>query len=192
MAKCPKFEQKGWFSDYYCGYMKKIIRDDVYRRYCRDNYQRCSVYMQNQPSSCYLTTITCNILGKDDNDIVLDKLRNFRDDVLQKDEKYDKILKDYDVIGPVIAEEIRNDNNAYDIASKIYNKNLLNICYKIDNKEYEEAVNKYFGMTYYLMLYYGLTDKYWNIQKNGYGYKEEIDIKKSGHGKKRVLVKESQ
>lgn len=190
MAKCPKFEQKGWFSDYYCGYLKIIVRDDVYSRYCRDNYQKCSIYMQNQPSSCYLTTITCNVLGKNDDDLVLDTLRGFRDNVLQQDEKYVEILKNYDVIGPIIADEIRNDSNAYELASELYYKHLLNICYKVGNGEYDEAVKKYYAMTYYLMLYYGLTDKYWNIQKDDYGYNDKIDIKKSGHGKKKVLIYE--
>ena len=68
---------------------------------------------------------------------------------------------------------------------------MLNICYKVDNEEYDDAVNKYFIMTYYLMLYYGLTDKYWDIKKDSYGYTDfELDRSNSGHGERKVLVKE--
>ena len=58
---------------------------------------------------CYLTTMLCNILNLPDNNIYLETIRIFRANVLQKDEKYKKLIVEYDVIGPVIANALNND-----------------------------------------------------------------------------------
>ena len=57
----------------------------------------------NPGGGCYITTMICDVLGKEDTCEALEVLRSFRNDVLQKDEKYAPILYEYDVVGPKIA-----------------------------------------------------------------------------------------
>lgn len=44
-----------------------------------------------------------------DNNIYLETMRNFRENVLQKDEKYKSLLVQYDIIGPKIAQYLMLD-----------------------------------------------------------------------------------
>lgn len=69
------------------GVVKKDCRvdDGTYRKYCRDyNYDECPIYKHQESSSCFITTVACQILGKEDNDPVLNDFRKFRGNILQK------------------------------------------------------------------------------------------------------------
>ena len=111
----------GIFGDYYCDKEKCKVSDDYYQKYCKGyNYNNCPNFKKNNDSGCFLTTIVCNILKKEDNDIVLDKMRMFRDNVLQKDIHYMDILKDYDNIGPVIAQCMILDKDKMKLAEGLY------------------------------------------------------------------------
>ena len=74
---------------------------------------------KNSGGGCYLTTMLCNILGMDDNNIYLKTLRDFRNNILQKDEKNKQLLIEYDIVGPKIAEALNSDPLKNKIA-KIY------------------------------------------------------------------------
>lgn len=58
---------------------------------------------------CYITTVMCDILGYSDHCFVLNEMRNLRNNVMKKDEKYFDILSECDIIGPVIAKYIREE-----------------------------------------------------------------------------------
>lgn len=146
-------------------------------------------YSQDHQTHCYLTTILCNILNIPDNNIYLETLRNFRKNVLQKDEKYKKLLVEYDIIGPKISQFLSMDPMKEEIANKYFNKYIIPITELLNNKQYELAINTYILMTNSLSFLYNLN--YISISK------EEIDsadISKSGHGiyktKKLFLIKE--
>lgn len=195
MDKCPYFEMKSAIFcgvDYHCKASKNNnnVRDDVYYKYCKNNYKNCSIYMQNKPQSgCYLTTITCNILGKQDNDRVLNNIRMFRNNILQKEQKYEEILKNYDIMGPIISKKLISDPNKKEIASNLYNNFLNIISNQIENREYESAINAYWMMTSFLIMWYNLSNEYQFLQNINYGYEEDILRDASGHGKKRILKK---
>ena len=198
---------------YFCGDHKcslagrygERITDSQYASYCKYNGYKCDKLKNNKnktnqnthnpnnnntSSSCFITTVVCNILGKKDNDKLLNNLRFFRDNVLQQDkEKYTEILQSYDTVGPIIANCIINDKNKSEMSNGLYNIVLKPISKLIEQNKYNEACEKYYLMTLSLINYYGLKNQYNNITDNNYGYEREIDIKKSGHGKKRVLQK---
>lgn len=186
---CPYYEYKsGLFSgDYWCDKKDCAVNDDIYYQYCRNyDYSSCPIYKHTESSGCFLTTIVCNLLGKSDNDTILNDFRNFRNHILQKQEKYYDILKEYDTIGPVIKDAILIDSNRQIIANGIYQNGLLPIHHLIQQKNYDQAVENYYVMTLMLINYYGLKKEYNQLKDKNY-YNLNFDPTKAGHGRRRTI-----
>ncbi len=123
---------------------------------------------------CYLTTITCEMLGFDDNCDVLETLRRLRKDFMQRDPKYRDLLFEYDTVGPKIAEAIREDAD-YELINGMYDFYILPVVDKVKEKKYDDAVDKYVKMTRALENYYGI-----NFDGK---VSENYDYTTGGHGK---------
>ena len=170
--------------DYWCKKTDTRVDDNTYQKYCKNyNYDECPVYKHNESSGCFITTVTCEILGRQDDSVVMNDLRKFRDEVLHSDEKYNDILKEYDVIGPILADCIKIDPQREIMADGLYNNALVPIHELVNNKEYDKAVEKYYLMTLMLIKYYGLKHIYNSVKDDDYGYKS-FDPSVSGHGRK--------
>lgn len=185
---CTFYKWKGGFfsGDYWCDKKDCRVDEETYRKYCRNyDYRNCPIFKKNDDTGfCYITTIVCNILSRDDNDRVLNVLRWFRDSILQNNEKYYGILKDYDNIGPIIASFLENDRDCIQMSTYLYSI-LERISNNIENKNYDRAVTEYEVMTLSLINYYRLKHLY-NLNKDSdYDY-EMFDSKTSGHGKKKI------
>jgi len=149
--------------------MKKedYVNSDTYYRYCRNySYDECPIYKYEETSGCYLTTIVCSILKKDDNNKILNTLRNFRDNTLQKNSKYYDILKAYDIIGPIISNKIANDNDKEIMSNYLYNTFLIPISNFLEDRNDEKAIESYKIMTLSLINYYGIKKIYNNMNYN--------------------------
>lgn len=178
-----------WNGDYWCNKDNRRVSDSEYYKYCRNySYSDCPTYKKQDSTGCYLTTIVCHILGKNDNDIVLNKMRKFRDRILQKDKKYELLLKDYDTIGPLISGYIASDYFNNYLSEKLYNRILVPIVKQLDKKQYEGAVKMYENMTLSLINYYGLNNIYNDLKENEY-YLESFDQSIAGHGRNNYLAK---
>lgn len=182
----------GFFGDYWCDKKNEQIDSDIYSRYCRGySYDECPIYKQSDYSSgCFLTTIVCDILKRDDHDSVLNTMRGFRDNVLQKDQKYFNILKDYDYIGPLLAYKLSQDSKREMIASKIYDYSLTRIAVQINKQNYEQAVTLYQAMTLFFIDHYGFRENYEENRNTEYEIRE-FDPQTAGHGilQKKILIK---
>ena len=176
----------GIFGDYWCDKKDHRVDSDTYYKYCRDyNYSDCPVYKRDSSSSpCFITTIVCDILGKNDDDKVLNNLRMFRGNILQKDKEYYEILMDYDTIGPVIACCISHDKEKEKMAQGLYDIVLSKVSKNIEEKDYEKAINNYQVMVLSLISYYGLKKEYNYERDNNYDL-SNFDAKNAGHGRKR-------
>ena len=148
-------------NDYYCSKNSNYVNSDTYYKYCRNyDYDDCPVYKRNDSTSgCYLTTIVCSVLNKEDDNKVLNSLRNFRDHTLQKNKEY------------------------YDMSNYLYEKFLKPISKLIEEKKDIEAIERYKIMTLALINYYGIKKIYNNIDYNI----PNFNPKTSGHGKKLAL-----
>lgn len=73
-------------------------------------------------------------------------LHNFRKDVLEKDDKYTPMLIKYDIIGPVIAKCILDDQDSLELCEKLAREFLVDIIFMIKEKKYDLAVSKYNDM----------------------------------------------
>lgn len=133
-------------------------------------------------SGCYLTTITCALLGMPDNNIYLKTLREFRDNVMQKDPKYFKLLAQYDIVGPVIARRLAEDPARGQIAKNLLELGIKTTVLQIKENKYDEAVQTYSTMTE--LLIDGCRIKREAISSEVIN---SMDIAKSGHGK--VMLK---
>lgn len=193
-------DRSGWFStNYKCNVSGEEvdIPSSYLENYCKYDYMasKCPFYSQNYSTGgCFITTVTCNILNKADDNEVMNGLRKFRDEVLQKDEKYEEILKNYDVVGPIIATKLYNDENREKIAETIYEHVLTPISKMVKEEKNDEAVEAYYQMTLLFINYYGLKHPYNYIAEHDFGYQEgEFNQKTAGHGKKsKKYIKEQE
>ena len=150
------------------------------RAYSRDSSVAKSAYdysKDKSSSGCFLTTMICSILNLPDNNTYLETIRNFRNQVLQKDDKFKPILVEYDIIGPKISEALNNDPLKNKIASKYFENYIKPITILINNKDFNGAINLYITMTNNLKNLYGLG----NINISSIEI-DASDIKESGHG----------
>jgi len=135
---------------------------------------------REQSSGCYITTIVCEKLGYSDDCGVLNSLRGFRDNVMQKNCKYCKTLFEYDVIGPKIAGMIQNDKDTdQELWISFYNFYLLQTAMLVNENKYEEAISRYTEMVNSLKDYYGIKEE---ILEVAYDY----DMINGGHGKMKI------
>ncbi len=111
-------------------------------------------------SSCYITTVVCKILGFADDCGMLRNLRDFRDNILQKNEQYVPLLFEYDTVGPQIAECLEKDyqetNGDSELATNLFNFYIQPTASLIEQGNYDEAVSRYQEMTKGLEEYYGI------------------------------------
>lgn len=184
--------QGGFFGDYWCDKKNTKVDSDIYERYCKSwSYDECPIYKEKgYTGGCFLTTVVCDVLKKDDKDIVLETMRNFRNNVLQKNQQYFNILKDYDYIGPVLAYKFGQDENREEIAQRVYQGPLLTITSLINKKEYKQAIECYQSMTLSFIDHYGFRETYEKNRKMEYELRE-FNPETAGHGvlQKRLFQK---
>lgn len=162
---CENIKPNDYKEDYYgkkryyckekCEYRKLdegICRDVLISR---SNYDKLGSY---SPSGCYITTIICEILGYDDNCEVLNVLRNFRDKYLKLNlDKYLGILQQYDFIGPIISEGLRNLEDKEKFSLMLLKNYLIPCTKEIKNNNYEMAILIYKEMVMLLIDKFNIT-----------------------------------
>lgn len=134
-----------------------------------------------EKQSCYITTIICGKLNFDDNCDILNVLREFRENIIQRDCKYCDILLEYDMIGPKIADMIKGDKDTdKDVWQLIYNGYLLPTANLIMKTRYDEAILRYKRMINILKKHYGISESLDEIIGN-------YDIIIGEHGKVKFI-----
>ncbi len=167
---CDKKYERHYPLDNACGSFTKA--------YSRSNgeIRNAIDFYNSKTSSCYITTMLCNILKLSDSNYYLNTLRNFRNNYLIKDYKYKNILIEYDIIGPVIANMLIDDSKKSFVAARMFYNYIQPIVSLIKDHMYVDAINSYKMMI--------------NILKKRYDINliptidqiENGDIEKSGHG----------
>lgn len=112
------------------------------------NYHE-QIYRIYNPSACYITTAMVHILGFDDKCLELETLRNFRKNILQNNCEYEKILAEYDIIGPIISHELIHSDLSAELSTIMYTKYIVPVINFINMNEIENAVNLYSNMVKY-------------------------------------------
>ena len=135
---------------------------------------KCDSHYKEKPrnSDCFITTVVCTRLGLDDDCHELQVLRDFRNRVLQRDEKYKGLLFEYDTIGPKIAAQLVPEDE--EVIQKIQKSYLLPIVGMIEAGKNDEAIQKYQFLTRMLQHHYG-------IEGSGKAT-DDYDYRSGGHG----------
>lgn len=110
------------------------------------------------PSGCYITTIVVDTLGYQDNCTFLIILRAFRDRVLKVSPEYISILMEYDNVGPIISERIKNFPCKISLSVTLMEQFLIPCVDLIENKKYKEAIALYTEMVEKLKVLFQLKD----------------------------------
>lgn len=181
----------GYYDTFYCREFGKYFATDEGRN-CR-YWRECPYNQNNNSGGCFITTTVNNVkilslsTKLDDKCKLLNTLRHFRE-IMKKDEthKYDDVLKQYDVVGPIIANHIENetdDNKRTLICLDLLSNYLYPTAENIERHNYEEAVRIYTQMVIKLQNVYGIS-----INLRDYEYVDSKDPK-IGHGTARVHKK---
>lgn len=184
--KCSFGVRRG-YDDYYCTKVEHTVPYDTYIKYCTSlYYNECSNYKYEKPSSgCYITTVTCDILGLKDDNYYLNILRTFRKNFLQRNSYTLELLEEYDFVGPIIANRIMNDKDKKQIAFQLFKNNIVPISYDIFNGDYDIAIKKYTDMTKELIKKYNLEALALTIPgQSEYDYTK--DYSEYGHGRRHL------
>ena len=174
------------YGKYYCNkkYERHLANDTACSSYTKA-YSRSSSTISNAidysnsktSSNCYITTLLCEILKLSDSNYYINTLRNFRDNYLIKNSEYSEILVEYDIIGPIICNELLKDKQNRLIAAKLFYNYINPIVSLINDKMYNDAIIRYIMMVNKLKKVYGI-----NRGVSAFEI-EECNIELSGHGK---------
>ncbi len=153
----------------------------------RNSYNKIYSIYNPSASPCFITTMLVNILGKGDNCHELNILRNFRDTFLQRNPYFLSMLAEYDLVGPIIANEINLLDNKEAVANAAFEKFIKPTVRQIENENYVGAINIYKLMFDYFKFSFNIPDLTPELIKN---YNNEINQEQMGHGgDQRVRVK---
>ena len=123
-------------------------------RACTNKFAHKSDYVP----MCFLTTAICDMLGMDDNCYGLNVMRNFRDTILVNDPRYYPLLAEYEVVGPVISENMYKDEHGVEVAEYYFENYIYDIVMNLSTKkDYNDAVKKYVEMVTDFKRMYGVT-----------------------------------
>ena len=185
------------YGKYYCNkkWERHLATDTACSSYTKA-YSRSSGAVKNAidfsnshtSSNCYITTILCEVLKLNDSNYYMEALRGFRNNYLQTKDDYKNLLVEYDIIGPIICENIRCDKQKRMIAAKMFYNYINPIVSLIEDKMYNDAVIRYLMMVEKLKNFYG-------IDRNVTNYEiDNCDISLAGHGRyikkldRRILI----
>lgn len=146
---------------YYCNEMHRYVEptDRACRYYSYDkshnNDRNKGGYQQ---SGCSFSVIIRDILGFADNCELLNVLRNFRENILKKDEQYLPILLEYDQVSPLICEQLQQDENIYNYCLEFFKKFLVHFAYAFKDNNIPDAIEIYKNMFYELKEKYGFSN----------------------------------
>lgn len=170
-------------------YYEDLVKNGKF--YCNKMHQyvlvhehSCSTYfvkrdknrpLKTKPNDCYITTAIVNILGYEDNCDTLEKLRDFRDNYMKHQEYCLPLLEDYDVVGPLISEELLKDENKVKQAKRLLNGFIKEALDAIKDREYDSAVDLYVNMTEFLMDWYDIDMTLLSYNKKEIQRKREIN-----------------
>lgn len=122
-----------------------------YRQYV-DPQDTCSRAMKR---GYYVSTAICDVLGIDQMSDVPNSIKNFSINVLQKDKKYEALLKKYDQVGSKVADAIMVDRDRQ-LCEVIYQKYLVVVTNHIKVNKNEQAIALYENMVNSLADYFAL------------------------------------
>ena len=188
-AACTNLNEKcDYTGRYYCRYKNEdhYACDPRCYSFC-EAYSRSKTVRENMYENsrahlsgggCYITTIMCEILGYKDDDYNLNKLREFRNNVMQREIGYLPLLMVYDQLGPLISSKLASDKDGKELANRFYNDYISKAVKCIEEDNYKQAIIIYKAMTQVLADKYDIVIPFIEIKDE-----EQINPSELGHGR---------
>lgn len=95
---------------------------------------------------CYITTAVCECLNKDDDCHELHLLRDYRDNILAKEEGGADLINEYYNIAPTIVKRINRLDDSNAVYTDLYDNFIFKCIENIENNEYEQCRETYTKM----------------------------------------------
>lgn len=130
-----------------------------YRRYEDPDSRACSSrFIPRDPrKKYYVSSRIMDILGISENDYIYEVIEDMKDNTLENNDQYIGLLSLYDIVGPMIANELENDQEYGLMNCEIAFENfIMPTCELYEDGLLDEAVSKYVEMVEELMTNYGL------------------------------------
>jgi len=139
---------------YYYGKCGNCVNSEYYKTIAKNIKIYCSYYKAyyyadntcNHYRGAYVTTAVCDILGKENFNEELTKIKELRIKIMEKDLLYKNILDRYDKVGPIIAKCLMDKyNNDKDktLANNLYALYIKPTIEMYNDKDYIGAIEKY-------------------------------------------------
>lgn len=107
---------------------------------------------KSKGSFCFISTVVCDYLGKDDNCAELQMLRNYRDSWLRNQPDGQKLIAEYYNQAPLLVSKLQLSQD-YETHCQYLWDHYLNPCFKlIEDEDFDECKNLYMAMYQYLKL----------------------------------------
>lgn len=140
-GSCAEYEYEGENRKGYCNkYRTYYYPDDS----C-NSWEEASDRLSSGSSSCFLTSACCEYRNLPDNCYELERLRQFRDTYIKKQEYGAELIKNYYDIAPEIIEAINQNPQKGDIYQNIWDK-IHVIIQLIDQDKPDVAIIEYMLM----------------------------------------------
>lgn len=108
----------------------------------------------------YVLSAISKILSLEENNKYMDYFVYVRDYIMPYNPDYSILIKEYETVGPVIAEALENDPNRFEFCEYLRD-NYLEDFYKLGKERYDmEAILKYFEMIAIMKVHYGIKSEY--------------------------------
>lgn len=131
------------------------------RQYFNLTESKCSYYRYDAYKDYYdlnrrwyIVSAICKKLGLSDEYECVSLLQNFRVNVLEKDDKYNEVLEEYDIVGPFIANKLLKDDDSKELCERLLQVYLVKVLDLIKEEKYDEALNRYVEMVNLLRTIY--------------------------------------
>ena len=159
-AACTYMNENQNYGKYYCtrkGEWRKASDPKCYsfcEAYSRSNGGRENMYYYS--SRYYITTAVLGVMRALDNNYQIKVIGDFIENTLRQDMQYFPLLVAYEIVGPQIANALKEDKDKIRVAASMYYTYIKPTVEAIENNETENAVNIYKKMTLELAKRYNI------------------------------------
>lgn len=111
----------------------------------RSNSKRDELRKISKQHGYYIMTVLSKMIDIPEDNIYMQHFIYLRDVIMESDNKYDKYIEKYELVGPLIAKKIKEYNNV-DFCRYLYSEYLDEFLLHMLNDQYDNAINVYFKM----------------------------------------------
>ena len=148
-CRCQIHTRKNLAFDDSCSYQ----RDDR-NRSIKDIKKAFESIRGYDPAIYYIATVVKNTLNDDKALFYYELIKNFWLDILQNNNSYQEFLTFYDILGKLLAQEIRKDQNCEIICQNILENYFVPFGAYVEMRNYNQALAIYIDMVNQLRTLY--------------------------------------